>query len=408
MKYIFYSLAIFILSCSFQTEESNSEVSNEEVHKEQPCLTELPSDFQTGAEQIEKVLLSLKGKSVGIVGNPSSQVNGKHLVDVFMENEVALQRIFCPEHGFRGEGAAGASIVDSIDEKTGLPIVSLYGKNKKPSPDLLNDIDILVFDIQDVGARFYTYISTLHYIMEAAAETNTKVLILDRPNPNGHVVDGPILNPEFKSFIGMHPIPVCHGMTIAEYGQMINGEGWLTDGIKCDLSVIPCLNYIRNSKYELPIKPSPNLPSYKSILLYPSLCFFEGTSVSAGRGTDTPFEWYGHPKIEGNGKTFTPSSRKESPKPKLESMTCQAHSFDEDALLEISCSSKLNITELLSTYALLKEDFFSRPDFFDLLAGSDQFRKQILAGISEEEIRESWEVGLTQFKKIRSKHLLYP
>ncbi|HCY47012.1 MAG TPA: DUF1343 domain-containing protein, partial [Flavobacteriales bacterium] len=268
MKFILYSISLLVISCAFQVDTDSTPVSglkDNGVHvpKREVCLVPLSGNFKTGADQIVKVVELLRDKKVGLVGNPSSQINGVHLVDTLVSHGIALQRIFCPEHGFRGEGAAGDHIKDSKDEKTGLPISSLYGKNKKPALELLKGLDVLVFDIQDVGARFYTYISTLHYIMEAAAEAGIEVHLLDRPNPNAHVIDGPILNPDFNSFIGMHAIPVCHGMTIGEYALMINGEGWLEKGLTCDLKIISCKEYTHSTRYFLPVKPSPNLPNYK-------------------------------------------------------------------------------------------------------------------------------------------------
>lgn len=413
MKFILYSISILILLFALKVDTDSNQVSGfkdkpDEVPKKEDCLMALSENFKTGADQTLRIVELLRNKKVGIVGNPSSQVDGVHLVDTLLAHGIALQRIFCPEHGFRGEGAAGAIINDSRDEKTGLPISSLYGKNKKPSLNLLKGLDILVFDIQEVGARFYTYTSTLHYIMEASAEAGIEVLVLDRPNPNAHVIDGPILNPNFKSFIGMHTIPVCHGMTIAEYALMINGEGWLENGLTCDLSVISCKEYTHQTKYELPIKPSPNLPNYKSVILYPSLCFFEGTSVSVGRGTNTPFQVYGHPKLMGDGTVFTPESRKEAPDPKLKGIKCKGYSFDNQSINNYICSAELNLTSLIDAYQVIGDDVFTRPDFFDLLAGGDDLRKQILEGHNEEQIRESWYEGLQEFKKTRSKYLLYP
>jgi uncharacterized protein YbbC (DUF1343 family) len=413
MKFILYSISLLILSCALKVDTDStsvSELKNDAVHvpKRENCLTPLSENFKTGADQIIKVVELLRDKNVGLVGNPSSQINGVHLVDTLMAHKIALQRIFCPEHGFRGEGAAGAIINDSKDEKTGLPISSLYGENKKPALELLKGLDVLVFDIQDVGVRFYTYISTLHYIMEAAAEVGIEVLVLDRPNPNAHVIDGPILNPDFKSFIGMHAIPVCHGMTIGEYALMINGEGWLEKGLSCDLRIISCKEYTHSTRYFLPVKPSPNLPNYTSVILYPSLCFFEGTSVSVGRGTDNPFQVYGHPKLRGDGTFFTPEPRKEAPTPKLKGIRCNAYSFNDNDTENYICSAQLNLNSILEAHEVLGEDLFSRPNFFDLLAGSDNLRKQISEGKNEAQIRELWHDGLQEFKKTRSKYLLYP
>ena len=413
MKFILYSISLLVLSCALKVDTDSTavlELKNDVVrgHQIENCLMPLSENFKTGADQVIRVLELLRDKNVGVVGNPSSQINGVHLVDTLMAHGIALQRIFCPEHGFRGEGAAGEKINNSKDQKTGLPIISLYGENKKPSLELLKDLDVLVFDIQDVGARFYTYISTLHYIMEAAAEAGIQLLVLDRPNPNAHVIDGPILNTDFKSFIGMHAVPVCHGMTIGEYALMINGEGWLKESLSCDLKIISCVEYTHSTRYFLPVKPSPNLPNYKSVILYPSLCFFEGTSVSIGRGTDNPFQVYGHPKLRGDGTFFTPEPRKQAPAPKLKYIKCNAYSFDDEETEKYICSAKLNLSRLLKAHEIIGEKFFSRPDFFDLLAGSDDLRKQILEGKNEAQIRELWHDGLQEFKKTRSKYLLYP
>ncbi len=416
MKLIYVIFSLVIFSCAFQVNpelspQKTANVDNIVQESETtPCLLPLHPKFKTGADQMEKLIPLLIDKRVGLIGNPSSQVNGIHLVDTLLNSGIALQRIFCPEHGFRGEGAAGAKIDDSTDPKTGLQIVSLYGKNKKPKAEDLVGLDILIFDIQDVGARFYTYISTLHYVMEAAAENEIPLLVLDRPNPNGHVVDGPVLQKDFKSFVGMHPIPVCHGMTIGEYAKMIQGESWLEANKPCDLSILSCSNYTHHMRYELPIKPSPNLPNAKSVYLYPSLCFFEGTTVSIGRGTDTPFQMYGHPQLEENGFSFTPKPRKEAPHPKLEGQTCSGHTYDENQLEALICKSQLDLSPLIQTYKSIhsKNEFFTRPDFFDLLAGSSTLRNQILDGVSEKEIRNSWEDELLKFKKTRSNYLIYP
>lgn len=407
MKSICALLLLAAFSCSFGIEDETITPVTEE---KQECLIPLHADFSTGADNFKAVFSALQNKKIGLVANPSSQINGVHLVDSLVESGLALQRIFCPEHGFRGEAAAGEKVDDSKDLKTGIPIVSLYGKHKKPTAKDLEGLDILVFDIQDVGARFYTYISTLHYVMEAAAEHGVSVLILDRPNPNGHCVDGPILDSKFSSFVGMHEVPVLHGMTIGEYGQMINGEGWLEGGISCDLKVIPCENYTRNMRYELPIKPSPNLPNFKSVLMYPSLCFFEGTAVSVGRGTETPFQVYGHPKATFKGMTFTPKRVKAAPHPKLEGKTCAAFDFSDETLEELACSGEFSLKPLLEMHSELSSqtEFFTRPDFFDLLAGSDQLRLQITEGLGEEEIRKSWQEDLSEFRKMRSQYLIYP
>ena len=356
--------------------------------------------LKLGAERTKVYLSLLDGKSVAVVGNQTSMIANTHLVDSLISFGVDIVKVFSPEHGFRGKADAGAKIDDGIDRKTGLPIVSLYGNNKKPTTEQLSAIDILLFDIQDVGARFYTYISTLHYVMQAAAENNIKVIVLDRPNPNGHYVDGQIREKGFESFVGMHPIPIVHGMTIGEYAQMINGENWIAE--KCDLTVIKMENYSREMQYDLPIKPSPNLPNSRSVNLYPSLCLFEGTTVSVGRGTDYPFQHFGAPYLESN-YSFTPKSGEGSKYPKHENLVCYGTDlrFQEDYLMAI------NLNWLIAAYKQCpdQDKFFNK--FFDKLAGTDQFRKQIIAGKSVTEIKASWKKGLDEFMEIREKYLLY-
>lgn len=315
-----------------------------------------------------------------------------------------IKTIFAPEHGFRGDVSAGIPVRDGKDVKTGIPLVSIYGSNKKPKPEQLEGIELMVFDIQDVGARFYTYISSLHYVMEACAEANIPLMILDRPNPNGHYVDGPILDPAFKSFVGMHPVPVVHGMTIGEYAQMINGEKWLNEGIHCQLIVIQLLNWTHQTPYELPVNPSPNLPNSRSIALYPSLCFFEGTPVSIGRGTDFPFQVIGYPNNPNGDFRFKPQSLPGVAKyPRFENETC----VGIDLRTKETPKGKIQLGYLLEFYHSYpeKEVFFT--DFFDKLAGTDELRKQIQNGADEEEIRKSWSENLNKFKRKRALYLLY-
>lgn len=353
-----------------------------------------------GVENTKNYLPLIKGKKIAVIGNQTSIISSIHLVDSLLSLDINIVKVFSPEHGFRGNADAGEKVENIIDPKTGLPIISLYGKNKKPSPEQLNGIDILLFDIQDVGVRFYTYISTLHYIMEAAAENNIKVIVLDRPNPNGHYVDGPILDTAFRSFVGMHPIPIVYGMTIGEYAKMITGENWISK--KCDLTIIKMENYTHEMSYSLPIKPSPNLPNIKSINLYPSLCLFEGTTVSIGRGTDYPFQQFGAPYLESN-YSFTPQSGAGSKYPKHENTECYGIDlrFQEDYL------SNINLNWLIESYNKCpeKDGFFNK--FFDKLAGTDKLRLQIINGKNSQEIKESWKVGLDEFRKIRKKYLIY-
>lgn len=353
-----------------------------------------------GAERIDKILKTIDNKNIAIVGNQTSVVNQVHLVDTLISLNQKIISVFSPEHGFRGIEDAGAKVDNEIDKKTGLPIISLYGKNKKPTSEQLIGIDIIIFDIQDVGARFYTYISTLHYILEACSEKNIKVVILDRPNPNGHYVDGPILEEKYKSFVGMHQIPIVHGMTIGEYATMIVGEKWIENN--CNLEIIEMINYNRNDNYELPIKPSPNLPNSKSINLYPSLCLFEGTNVSVGRGTDKPFQHFGSPFLKFYSYAFQPKSGPGSKYPKHENKTCVGKNLENYPYL-----NSINLNWLIESYNQTnkKEDFFN--SFFDKLAGTDKLRTQIISGLNEKEIRSSWKTGLKEFKKTRTKYLLY-
>jgi len=353
-----------------------------------------------GAERTEIYLPLLENKKVGIVGNQTSMIGNIHLVDSLLELGVDVVKVFSPEHGFRGKADAGAKIEDGVDVKTGLPIISLYGKNKKPSIEQLQGIDILVFDIQDVGARFYTYISTLHYIIEASSEFGIPLIVLDRPNPNGHYVDGPILDTAFQSFVGMHPIPIVHGMTIGEYAQMINGENWTPEN--CDLSIITMEKYTHKTSYDLPIKPSPNLPNARSINLYPSLCLFEGTTISIGRGTDSPFQHFGAPYLESN-YSFIPKSGAGSKYPKHENKTC----FGTDLRFQEDYLTAINLNWIIEAYNQYpeKEEFFN--NFFDKLSGTDKLRKQIIAGKTAKEIKVSWQKGLEEFKRVRGKYLLY-
>ncbi|MEC8853108.1 MAG: DUF1343 domain-containing protein [Bacteroidota bacterium] len=356
--------------------------------------------LKLGAERTESYLALLKEKKVAVVGNQTSMLGSTHLVDSLLNLGIDVVKVFSPEHGFRGKADAGAKIENEIDSKSRLPIISLYGKNKKPYSKQLEGIDILLFDIQDVGARFYTYISTLHYVMEAAAESNIKVIVLDRPNPNGHYIDGPIREDGFESFVGMHPVPIVHGMTIGEYAKMINGEDWISK--RCDVTVIEMENYTHDMSYDLPIKPSPNLPNAKSINLYPSLCLFEGTTVSIGRGTDYPFQHFGAPYLESN-YSFTPKSREGSTSPKHENIKC----FGTDLRFQGNFLTAINLNWLIKSYnnCSNKEKFFN--NFFDKLVGTDKLRLQIISGKTTKDIKGSWREDLSKFKKVRKKYLLY-
>ena len=360
----------------------------------------------TGAERSELYLPLLQGKKVGLVGNQTSilpQSDKKHVVDFLLEKGVEIKKVFVPEHGFRGTADAGEKVDNSIDQKTGLPIISLYGNNKKPSADQIKDLDVVIFDLQDVGTRFFTYISTMHYVMEACAEQGKKVIIFDRPNPNGSYVDGPMLKPGYESFVGMHPIPVVHGLTVGELAQMINAEKWLKGGISADLEVIPVANWQRDQAYNLPVKPSPNLPSDLAIKLYPSTCFFEGTVMSLGRGTYDPFQMYGYPDPKFGNFTFTPVSIDGMSKtPPHQDKRCYGVDLRDESL-----DHQFTLKYLLDAYEKsgMKEKFFN--NFFNTLAGTDELKKQILAGKSESEIRESWKAGLKAYMQKREKYLIY-
>ena len=350
----------------------------------------------------------IAGKRVAIVANHASRIGNTHLVDSLLKRKVNIVKIFSPEHGFRGQSEAGEMLGSNIDSKTGLPVISLYGKHKKPTAEDLASVDIVLFDLQDVGTRFYTYISTLTYVMEACAENGISVILLDRPNPNGFYVDGPVLEPAFSSFVGMHPVPVVYGMTIGEYALMVNGEKWLKNEAQCDLQLIRLENYQHNMLVTLPVSPSPNLPNWESIYLYPSLCFFEGTIVSEGRGTDYPFQIYGHPDFPHGSFAFTPRSIKgASVNPKFKGERCFGQDLRSYANNYRHNDQQLNLSWLINSYQLLsgKNDFFI--SYFDTLAGTDKLRKQIEAGATEEEIRESWKEDLRAFNKIREKYLLY-
>ncbi len=366
-------------------------------------------DIITGVERTNEYLSLLKGQSVALVGNHTSVAGDQHTVDFLLANGIALKKVFAPEHGFRGRQDAGAKIKDGVDEKTGLPILSLHGRSKKPGADALADVDVVIFDIQDVGARFYTYISTMHYVMEACAEQGKKFLVFDRPNPNGHYVDGPVLKMENKSFVGMHPVPVVHGMTVGEYAQMINGEGWLKNQVKCDLTVVKCANYSHSDFYKLPVKPSPNLPNMSSIYLYPSLCLFEGTQVSIGRGTDKQFQLVGSPFNKGGDYNFTPEPKPGASKPKHQGKECNGYDLSEFGARHMREQRVLYLKWLIEFYqnSTDKEHFFRTDGFFRLLTGDREIRKMIEAGKTADEIAATWQEGVQDFLVVRKKYLLY-
>ena len=363
-----------------------------------------------GANQTEAYLPLLNGKRVGIVANQTSVIfkndnSYTHLVDSLVSLNVDIKKVFSPEHGFRGNVDAGEHVEDGIDKKTGLPLVSLYGNSKKTGPKDLEDIDILIFDIQDVGVRFYTYISTLHYIMEACTENNIPLIVLDRPNPNGQYVDGPTLEKEHQSFLGMHPIPLVHGMTIGEYAQMINGEKWLPNGVQCNVTIIPCENYARDMPYSLSIRPSPNLPNDQSIKLYPSLGLFEGTNVNAGRGTEFQFQRYGAPFLNPETMTFSyaPQSNFGAKYPKHKGKLC----YGED-LSNVTVNNKMTLKWIIKAYQnSIDKSLFFNTNNFTKHAGTATLQKQIEAGMTESEIKATWQEDLDAFKKIRNNYLIY-
>ena len=381
-------------------------------HAQTPAIVQQNAPLLTGAEVL---LYDMKGGDtitrVAVVANHTSLVTSwddsgyTHLVDTMLTLGNKVVKIFCPEHGFRGTAAAGAKVDNSVDAKTGLPIISLYGKNKKPTIEQLKDIDDVLFDLQDVGCRFYTYISTLHYVMEACAEAGIPLWVLDRPNPNGFYVDGPVLKSENQSFVGLHQVPVVYGMTIGEYAKMVNGEGWLKNGVTCDLTVIPINKYRRNAIYELPVRPSPNLPNWEAVYLYPTLCFFEGTNVSVGRGTEMPFQIYGHPAMRGSF-TFTPKSTSGASKPLLEGQRCRGENLVEYAQDYAINANQLHLEWIIEAYQQLKDKGFFK-DYFRLLSGDKQLQRDIENGKSADEIRASWKNDLEAFKAIRAKYLMY-
>lgn len=365
------------------------------------CFAQQP--LLTGADRTDVYLPLLKGKRVGMLVNQTSIIGSSHLVDSLLKLDVKIVKIFSPEHGFRGEADAGEKLGNTVDKKTGLPIVSLYGKHRKPDAKDLADVDVLIFDLQDVGVRFYTYISSLEELMEAAAEHGKPLLVLDRPNPNGHYIDGPILDTAFRSFVGMQPIPTVHGMTVGEYAKMLNGEGWLDNKAQCRLTVIPCAGYTHRTMYQLPVKPSPNLPNMASIYLYPSTCLFEGTVFSLGRGTDKPFQVYGHPALPKDLFSFTPRSLPGAKSPVLMDQTCYGYDLSHEAHPD----NKIRLDWIINAYKLFpdKDKFFNA--FFNKLAGNKELMAQIKAGKSPGQIRKTWEAGLAAFGKIRQKYLLY-
>jgi uncharacterized protein YbbC (DUF1343 family) len=392
------TIVLLALILSFCRQPQVASKSLNQIADEKPIVT--------GAEQINDWLHLVEGKKVGILANHTAVVGRQHLVDTLINSGVNVVRIFVPEHGFRGDADAGELINDGIDAATGIPIVSLYGNNKKPTIEQMKGLDILIFDIQDVGVRFYTYISSLHYLMEACAENSLPLIVLDRPNPNGDYFDGPVLKPEFKSFVGMHPIPIVHGLTVGELAQMINGEGWLEGQRKCSLTIIEVANYTKDRMYSLPIPPSPNLPNDLAIRLYPSLCLFEATKVSIGRGTYFPFQVIGYPDSTFGDFSFTPKSIPGMAKsPLQEGIAC----FGEDLRGLNPCDQIFTLKYFMKYFELSGSDknFTSNRRWFNLLAGNDTLLKQIESGLSEDEIRASWNDELEAYDQMRQPYLIY-
>jgi len=399
-KYFLWIIALFLMSFSCKKLHKNKQTAKEK--STESAQVQFSKTILPGAYQTKEYLPLLRGKRVAVVGNQTSRIGKTHLVDSLLSQDIKVVKVFAPEHGFRGKASAGEHVKNSVDIKTGLPIISLYGKHKKPTPEDLKDVDVLLFDIQDVGARFYTYLSTLHYIMEAGAEQNIPVIVLDRPNPNSDYIDGPVMQPENMSFVGLHPVPVVYAMTIGEYAQMINGEHWLSNGVQADLTVIPVKNYKHGDEYHLPVKPSPNLPNYQAVRLYPSLCLFEGTDISVGRGTDFPFQVYGSPELKGMPFQFTPQPNEGSKYPKHKGKVC----YGED-LRNITPPTEMYLNWLIKTYRQYagKKEFFN--NFFNRLAGDNSLIQMIKDGKSAEEIKASWQEDIENFKKIRNKYLIY-
>lgn len=366
------------------------------------CDAQKSTRVLTGADQLTELIPKLKNKKVGLVVNHTSLIGKTHLADTLKSLGIKVVRIFGPEHGFRGTAADGEYVNDSIDAKTGISVVSLYGKNRKPTVKQFSDLDVVIFDIQDVGMRFYTYIGTMHYVMETCAESKKKLIILDRPNPNSFV-DGPINTKPLQSFVAMHPIPIAHGMTIGEMAQMINGEGWLANKMKCDVEIITLKNWIHSDEYILPVRPSPNLPNQQAVKLYPSICLFEGTVISVGRGTSSPFQVLGNPELKNMSYQFTPVTIKGvAVNPPKENKLC--YGID---LRNVIVDPKIDLKYLLLMYSAYpdKEKFFL--PYFDILAGTPILRQQIKDGVTEAQIRESWKSDLEKYNEMRKKYLLY-
>jgi len=403
------TLSVFILS--FKNKRSNVSVpaSSNTVSEDKP--------IRTGAEQTEKYVDYLRGKRVAIMANPTTIIGNKHLVDSLLSLGINIVKVFGPEHGFRGNASAGVKVKDEVDSATGIPIISLYGPRNKPTKEDMANVDVLIYDLQDVGVRFYTNINALARLMEACAENDKEMLILDRPNPNGYLIDGPVLDMKYKSGIGMFPIPIAHGLTVAEFAQMVNGEGWLANKVKCKLKIVPVENYHHDMPYTLPVKPSPNLNTQQAIMLYPSTCLFEGIYINHGRGTMFPFTVLGSPELKGKYTfSYTPVSIKGMAEtPLFMNQVCYGLDLRNYDVEQLRKSRKINIQWVMELYKAhpYKEKFFDSKlskemGVIERLVGTGDFRQQIINGTPEKEIRASWEPGLSQYKEMRKKYLLYP
>jgi len=406
-KISFLPIIIFlttIISCNTTTSSNN--LQNDTIKKDSIIVQEKIEPIIVGAEQFDLYLDEIKDKNIALVVNQTSMVGNTHLVDTLLSMGINIKKIFAPEHGFRGNIDRGKHVDSNIDEKTGIPIISMFGQNRRPQNEQLTDVDIIIFDIQDVGARFYTYISSMHEVMEACVENDKKLIVLDRPNPTGDYVDGPVREDSYKSFVGMHSIPIVHGLTVGELAKMINGEGWLTNNSVCNLTVVPVKNYTHQMLYSLPIKPSPNLPNDVSIRLYPSLCFFEATNFSIGRGTEFPFQVIGYPDSIYGSFNFIPQDIEGvQTNPIQEGKMCFGIDLRNQPLKE----TKFTLKYVIEFYnkSKEKEDFFARSNWFNLLAGNSTLQEQIKQGLSEEEIRNSWKSDLDNYKQMREKYLIY-
>jgi uncharacterized protein YbbC (DUF1343 family) len=397
------------LGSNFQLQTSNLKLQTSNL-KLQTSNFKLQTPVIVGAERIYAYLPMLEGKQVALMVNHSSRVGDKHLADVLVSEGVCVVRIFAPEHGFRGDAPDGEHLKDGADPRTGIPIISLYGNKRSPNAEDLAGVDVIVFDIQDVGTRFYTYISTLHYLLEACAEFDKSIIVLDRPNPNGHYVDGPVLDMRLRSFVGIAPLPVVHGCTVGELARLFTGEYW-TGPKPIDLTIVTCLNYTHKTFYELPVAPSPNLPNQRAVLLYPALCFFEGTAASIGRGTDAPFQVVGHPDFpEVYGFTFTPRPNAASKYPPQDGRLCRGYDFRSLSVDSLFKVGRIDLNAFLDFYCEFpdKDHFFLTSRYIDRLAGTRSLRQQVEAGSFESDIRATWQYDLEAYKKIRRRYLLYP